>query len=33
VREEQDHPYSDMVLQDLEHAKKIRALIARVIPD
>jgi hypothetical protein len=33
LRNEPDYPYREQVLQDLEHANKIRLLIAKVIPD
>jgi hypothetical protein len=33
LRDEPDYPYREQVLQDLEHARKIRSLIAKVVPD
>jgi hypothetical protein len=32
LRDEQGSPYSDLILQDLEHARRIRALIGKVVP-
>jgi len=33
LREEPDYPYRKQVLDDLEHAKKMRALFQKVLPD
>ena len=33
LRDEPDYPYREQVLQDIEHEKKIRSLIARHLPD
>ncbi len=33
LRKEPDYPYRDAVLEDIEHEKRIRAIISRAIPD
>lgn len=33
LRDDPDYPYREQVLQDIEHEKKIRSLIARHLPD
>jgi hypothetical protein len=33
LRDEPNYPYRDQVLQEIEHAKKIRSVISRVLPD
>jgi len=33
LRDEPDYPYREQILKELEHARKIRSLIEKVLPD
>jgi hypothetical protein len=33
LKDEPDYPYRKQVLEDLDHERKIRAIISRAIPD